>query len=155
MLRITQGERVGKHGTLRCGCSAVIFDERREKILMTRRSDNGRWCLPGGGMDAGENAEEACMRELWEETGLKVHVSRLVGVYTSPDFLIEYADGNRVQIIAMHFEAEVISGELGLSDETTEADYFTSTEIATMDVIETHRQRITDSLNFRESAYFR
>lgn len=122
---------------------------------MTRRSDNGRWCLPGGGMDSGETAEEACIREVWEETRLRVHVSRLVGVYTSPDFLIEYADGNRVQIIAMHFEAEVISGELGLSDETTDAGYFTPAEIATMDVIETHRQRITDSLNFRESAYFR
>lgn len=122
---------------------------------MTRRSDNGRWCLPGGGMDSGETAEEACIREVWEETRLRVHVSRLVGVYTSPDFLIEYADGNRVQIIAMHFEAEVISGELGLSDETTDAGYFTPAEIATMDVIETHRQRITDSLNFQESAYFR
>ncbi len=155
MLRIIQGERVGKQGTLRCGCSAVIFDPQREKILMTRRSDNGRWCLPGGGMDAGENAEETCVRELWEETGLKVLVSRLVGIYTSPDFLIEYADGNRVQIVAMHFEAEVTDGELRLSDETTDAGYFTPTEIATMDVIETHRQRITDSLNFRETAYFR
>lgn len=155
MLRIIQGERVGKNGNLRCGCSAIIFDAQREKILMTRRSDNGRWCLPGGGMDAGESAEEACMREVWEETGLRVRVNRLIGVYTSPNFLIESLDGNRVQVIAMHFEATITGGVPGLSDETTEVGYYTPSEITTMDVIETHRQRISDSLEFRERAYIR
>jgi ADP-ribose pyrophosphatase YjhB (NUDIX family) len=155
MMRIIQGERVGTQGKLRCGCSALIFDTRHEKILMTRRTDNGRWCLPGGGMDAGESAEEACIREVWEETGLKVQVSRLIGVYSSPDFLIEYADGNKVQVVAMHFEAAVTGGELGLSDETTEAGYYTPAEIAQMDVIETHRQRINDALAFQQDAYFR
>lgn len=155
MAKLIQGERVGKAGQIRCGCSAIIFDDQREKVLLTRRADNGRWCLPGGGLDAGESAEEACIREVWEETGLKVSVSHLVGVYSSPDFLVEYADGNRVQIVALHFEAQVTGGMLGLSDETTEVGYFTLPEIAAMDVMEHHRQRITDALAFQSFAFVR
>ena len=45
-MKVIQGERVGRRATLRSGASAVIFDDAREKFLLTRRSDNGRWCLP-------------------------------------------------------------------------------------------------------------
>ena len=47
--------------------SAVIFGKESERVLLTRRTDNGLWCLPGGGMDAGESATEACVREVFEE----------------------------------------------------------------------------------------
>ncbi len=63
------GERIRKEGVLRPGASALIFDEAREGVLLTRREDNGRWCLPGGGMDPGESAAEACVREVLEEMG--------------------------------------------------------------------------------------
>ena len=69
------GNRIGKQGVLRPGASALIFDQAREKVLLTRREDNGRWCLPGGGMDSGESAAEACAREVLEETGLQVLVT--------------------------------------------------------------------------------
>ena len=95
-MKIIQGERVASQARLRPGASAIIFDSSREKVLLTRRSDNGRWCLPGGGMDPGESAEETCVREALEETGLQVRVTKLVGIYTSPNIMVEYADGNGV-----------------------------------------------------------
>ncbi len=146
MAKVIQGDRIGKLARLRVGCSATIFDPARERILLTRRADNGRWCLPGGGMDPGESAAEACAREVLEETGLVVRVGKLVGVYSTPDFLVEYADGNRIQSVALSFEAEPIGGELGLSDETTEVGYFTLDEMKTMDVMEPHHQRNQDAL---------
>ena len=118
MSTIRRGERIGEEGALRVGASALIFDEARDRILMTQRSDNSRWCLPGGGMDPGESASETCIREVMEETGLQVQVTRLIGVYTTPDMLIEYLDGNKVQPVSFSFEAEITGGELGLSDET-------------------------------------
>jgi 8-oxo-dGTP pyrophosphatase MutT (NUDIX family) len=118
MSTIRRGERIGKEGALRVGASALIFDEARDRILMTQRSDNSRWCLPGGGMDPGESASETCIREVMEETGLQVQVTRLIGVYTTPDMLIEYLDGNKIQPVSFSFEAEITGGELGLSDET-------------------------------------
>ena len=119
MSELIQGDRVARGATLRPGASVLIFDQRREQVLLTRRTDNGLWCLPGGGMDPGESAEEACIREALEETGLQVRVTKLVGVYTSPNIVVQYADGNRIQPVAFSFEAEIVGGELGLSDETT------------------------------------
>jgi ADP-ribose pyrophosphatase YjhB (NUDIX family) len=101
MAKILEGPRIGKTATLKVGCCAAIFDESGQKLLLTRRSDNGQWCLPGGGMDAGESASEACIREVREETGLRVSISRLVGTYTSPDRKTVYADGNEFQFVSI------------------------------------------------------
>src|SRR5687768_15641029 len=154
-MRIITGERIGKSAALVAGCAAIIWDAAREKILLTRRSDNGRWCLPGGRMEAGESASEACAREVLEETGLRVRVTRLIGIYTSPDFVIEYADGNRFQIVAMSFEADVIGGTLTTSEETTEFGYFTPDEIKSMDLVEHHVPRIADAVANRREAFVR
>ena len=78
MAKIITGHRVGQNGAIRVGCSAVIFDQQRQKILLTRREDNNQWCLPSGGMESGESASEACIREVEEETGLQV-VYQVVG----------------------------------------------------------------------------
>jgi len=80
-----------------------------------------------------------------EETGLEVRVTRLVGIYTSPDLIIEYADGNRWQPVAMTFEAEVVGGELRLSDETTDYGYFLVDRLDDVDLMEHHLERIQDA----------
>ena len=108
------GDRIGKLGRIVTACDAVIFDSPGEKVLLTRRTDNGRWCLPGGAMDPGESAAECCAREVLEETGLIVRVGKLIGVYSTPHRIIEYADGNRRQGLTLCFEAEVVGGELGV-----------------------------------------
>jgi ADP-ribose pyrophosphatase YjhB (NUDIX family) len=62
----------------------VLNAERH--ILLTRREDFEVWCLPGGGVDGGETLAEAAMREVVEETGLEVRLTRLVGLYSRPRF---------------------------------------------------------------------
>ena len=146
MSKLIQGHRVGKGATLRPGASAIILDGTGEKVLLTQREDNGRWCLPGGGMDPGESAEEACIREVREETGLEVRVTRLIGIYTSPNIIVEYSDGNRIQPVAFSFQATPTGGELSLSDETTAIGYFTLEEMDRLDLMENHKERILDAL---------
>lgn len=155
MTKIIYGERIGQEARLSLGCSAIIFDEDREKILLTRRADNGQWCLPSGRVDPGESVSEACIREVWEETGLRVRLVRLVGVYSSPHRISTYPDGNRWQVVALHFEGAVIGGSLQLSDETTEIGYFSLIEIEDMDMLEPHLERIADSLNACKEAFIR
>ena len=149
------GERIGKLAKLIPVCGAVIFDGTRQCVLLTRRSDNGRWCIPGGAMDPGESAAECCAREVLEETGLEVRVGRLVGVYSSPHRIIEYADGNRRQGLNLSFEAETIGGELCITDETTEVGYFSFEQMKSMDVMETSYERVEDALAGQESAFVR
>ncbi len=106
-------------------------------------------------MDPGESAEETCVREALEETGLQVRVTKLVGIYTSPNIMVEYADGNGVQPVSFSFEAEIIGGELSLSDETTEYGYFFVNALDNLDLLEHHRQRIEDATQDRAAAFFR
>lgn len=155
MAKLIYGDRIGRNARLSIGCSAFILDPTRERILLTRRIDNGQWCLPGGRMESGESLVEACIREVQEETGLSVQIVRLIGVYSTPHRMVTYADGNQWQTVAHNFEAEVIGGELTLSDETTEFGYFTPDEIAKLDLMEHHRERIADALLNQEVTFIR
>ena len=152
MARVISGERVGGRGRLSVSCTAVIFDQTGKRILLTRRADNGLWCLPGGQMESGESVVEACEREVWEETGLRIRVTRLVTVTSNPHRLLEYPDGNRYQVVGLCFLAEPVGGALGLSDETTEVGYFTPTEIERMDLLEPTGERVRAALAGREAA---
>ncbi len=152
---VKYGQRLGKEGKLRLGCSAVIFDRTHQKVLLTRRADNGLWCLPGGAMEAGESAAEACEREVLEETGLSVRVTRLIGVYSDPNQLVVYPDGYKAFVVALSFEAEITGGQLGLSDETTEFGYFTLRQIEGMELLGHHKERIQDACTGQVSAYIK
>lgn len=155
MSKTIYGERVSKSGSILVGCSAVIFDETRQKVLLTRRADNGKWCLPSGQMEAGESAMETCIREVVEETGLSVQVKRLVGVYTNPHRLLEYPDGSRFHLVALNFETEIVGGELVTSNETIEFGYFSLPEIYGLDMLQVHVERIEDTFKGQSQAFMR
>jgi 8-oxo-dGTP pyrophosphatase MutT (NUDIX family) len=111
-----------------------------DRLLLTKRTDNGEWCLPGGAIEPGERPAEAAERETLEETGLTVRVTGLVGVYSDPDVVVVYPDGNRVQIVGMVFRAEAVGGEAGCSAEVSAVGWFTAAEAAGLTVIAGHRR---------------
>ena len=155
MAKMIYGDRIGRFAVLRPSSAGVIFDSTGERVLLVRRSDNGQWDVPSGGIDPGESAAEACAREVLEETGLVVEAGRLIGVYSTPHRIIEYADGNRFQGVTMCFEAVPTGGELTVTDETTEFGYFTVDEINQMDVMDPVTQRVEDAFARQESAFLR
>jgi ADP-ribose pyrophosphatase YjhB (NUDIX family) len=155
MATVIRGDRVGRQGRLAIGCSASVFDVSGHKVLLTRRADNGRWCPPGGYMEPGEDVAEACAREVLEETGLQVRVTRLVAVYSSPHMLLEYPDGNRFQMVVLHFVAEPIAGDPTITDETTAIQYFTAAEVEGMEMGEIDRARIVDAFAAQAAAFIR
>jgi 8-oxo-dGTP diphosphatase len=64
----------------------VVLD-RQQRLLVVRRGNppfKGMYALPGGFVDIGETAEDACRRELLEETGVRVGKLQLLGVYSDP-----------------------------------------------------------------------
>ncbi len=79
-------------------------------ILLVQRAiepSRGKWVFPGGYVDRGEALEAAALREVKEECGLDVRLTRLLGAYSSP--------GNPVILIA--FVGEVTGGSLAVNDE--------------------------------------
>jgi len=133
----------------------VLLDETGRRVLLTRRSDNGQWCLPGGRVDAGESVSESIEREVFEETGLRVRARRLSGVYSDPDQLIVYPDGNRVHMIVLTFLVERLSGEMRLSAETTDIRFFPVEEALTMSLFHDHQVQLRDALAGQEAAFIR
>jgi 8-oxo-dGTP diphosphatase len=65
----------------------VVLNPRGEVLLIQRRNEpfKGHYALPGGFVDIGETVEDACRRELLEETGVKAGRLKLVGVYSDPN----------------------------------------------------------------------
>ncbi len=138
--------------TPRVGANAVIFNEADE-ILLTRRADNGLWCLPGGHTDLGETLAETAVRETLEETGLYVEVERLIGLYSAP-FPADLVLHGTNQIVVASFLCRVIGGELRLSDETTDIGYFSTAQLPEP-LLSIHHQRIADALARQKAAFFR
>ncbi len=97
-------------------------------------------------MESGESVEECCRREVFEETGLEVRTRRLIGIYSNRDQLVIYPDDHKVQIVVLSFEAEKTGGKLGLSDETTAADFFAFEEMESMPMHGRHLERVKDAL---------
>lgn len=155
MAQIIRGERVGAQGQIRVGCSAAIFSDAGDKILLARRSDNGLWHMAGGGLEPGESTTEACAREIREELGLEIEVRRLIGVYSSPDILVRYADGNAFQFVSLFFEAAVRGGEPRLNDELTEWGYFSLEEARRLELMGNHAQRLEDAFALGRETYIR
>jgi 8-oxo-dGTP pyrophosphatase MutT (NUDIX family) len=129
--------------------AAAIFDDSG-RVLLTRRADNGLWCLPSGHMEPGESLQETVVRETREETGLDVVAERAVGVYSRP--YPYYAKQGR-HVVAFVFLCRIVGGRLGLSDETTEAGYFDPAQLPD-DLVPTHVERIRDAMAVRDGAEF-
>jgi ADP-ribose pyrophosphatase YjhB (NUDIX family) len=96
---------------------AVIRDG---KILLVREKADGRWAMPGGWGDIGDAPAAMVAREVWEESGFRVSVDKLVGVY----------DANRFQPLEFYhvyklvFMCAITSGEATTSIETLDVDFF-------------------------------
>jgi ADP-ribose pyrophosphatase YjhB (NUDIX family) len=154
MVRILYGAKIAAHGELMLGCSATLFDASH-RLLLTRRTDNNQWCLPGGKLEAGESVSEACRREVREETGLEVVPTQLIGIYSNPDRLFVYPNGNRFHIVSMNFLCEVRAGVAGVSDEVRESRYVTREELADLDILDSHLERIEDIYTFSGAPFIR
>jgi hypothetical protein len=84
-----------------------------------------------------------------------VDVGRLIAVYSDPNRLSVYPDGNRWQLVVLHFEAQRAGGSLRPSDESVEVAYFTQTESAGLDMSSFDRQRIDDAFAGQAAAMVR
>lgn len=104
---------------------AIIFNEKGE-ILLQKRVDKQKWGLSGGVVELGESHADAAVREAFEETGLNVKATKLLGIYSGPKYRISYPNGNKVQSVAVAFYVEVVGGNLKTEQdsETLELKYF-------------------------------
>lgn len=113
-----------------CG---VVFDDAG-KVLCMRHSEGGRWSLPGGMIEPCESPSDAAVREVFEETGIHMRITGVVGVFGGPAFVVTFANGDKLSFVMTAFRGERIGGELRVDgDESLEVGYFNREDLATMD----------------------
>ncbi len=132
--------------------TAVIDPEG--KVLLIRRADNGLWAMPGGACDTGETPAQSAAREVWEESGYQVEITRLLGLFDSRH------SGTRSSRHLYHilFAGVPVAGEARISNETTEVGWFSWETVPWDELTPGHRQRLQFVmqwwLNPRTDAYF-
>ena len=152
--RLVVGANPAQARALRSSASAVIFD-RRGRVLLQQRSDGGQWGLPGGGIEIGESVTEAVIREVREETGLRVVVRRLIGVYSEPAMqVVRYPDGNVWHYVNVCFECAVRGGTLTTCDETLALEWVSPRRLPE-GILPNHVVRIRDARRRRARAFVR
>jgi 8-oxo-dGTP pyrophosphatase MutT (NUDIX family) len=88
----------------------VAVLDRKGRLLLVQRCDSGDWELPGGRVDVGESAVAAAAREVAEESGVAVHVTGLIGLYTDPGHIIRSVSGEVRQQFVVVLRAVPVSG---------------------------------------------
>lgn len=132
--------------------TAVALNDAGE-VLLIHKTDNDLWALPGGGVDLGESAPYAAVRETKEETGFDVEVTGLVGLYTDPRHVMAYDDGEVRQQFSICFAARVTGGELRTSSESKEVAFVHPSRLDTLNIHPSMRLRIDHGLERRAEPY--
>jgi ADP-ribose pyrophosphatase YjhB (NUDIX family) len=139
---------------LRPAVAAIVTSSDR-RLLLQRRSDNGLWAVPGGGVEIGESVSAAIVREVREETGLTVAIERLVGVYSDPTAqVVRYADGNVVHYIITLFACRILGGRLRICEESLDLRFFAPARLPA-DILAMHRMLVQDALAGGPAAFIR
>jgi len=114
----------------------IIFNNDRREVLLIKRCDIPIWVLPGGGVEEGEAPQDAVIREVKEETGLDVAVSRQSG---------QYSPITRRSNPVWTFECTIQSGTPQTGEETRDIGFFPIDKLPKV-VFHLHEEWIKDAL---------
>ncbi|WP_017556260.1 NUDIX hydrolase [Nocardiopsis baichengensis] len=120
-------KHVGHEKLFLTGVTGVVIGDGatgpRDRVLLHRRADDGGWSPPGGILEPGEQPAAALVREVEEETGVRVVPERVAGVVTGEPFT--YANGDVVQFIDISFRCRPVGGAARVDgDESLAVDWF-------------------------------
>lgn len=104
------------------GVSVVVLDDEG-RVLLNRRSDNGKWSLIGGIPEPGEQPAACAVREVQEETGVHCVVERVLLVQALKP--VTYDNGDTCQYMDISLRCRAVGGEARVNDdESLEVGWF-------------------------------
>lgn len=121
---------------------SVFIQDDQGRLLMIRRADNDLYAIPGGQLELGETLTQAAVREVMEETGIDIEVIGLVGIYSNPNHVLAYDDGEVRQEFSICFRARAVGGALRTSIESTAVHWVELANVPNLDIHPSIRLRI-------------
>lgn len=111
----------------------VIARDPDGRILLVHDRDADQWTLPGGIIEPGETPADAAVREVWEETSVRVRLTHIAGVVGGQGCETHYANGDKIAWVATVFAASA-DACTPTSDgvETSDARFVGADEMAAM-----------------------
>jgi ADP-ribose pyrophosphatase YjhB (NUDIX family) len=132
------------------GVTGVVLDDAG-RLLLNKRP-NGRWSLPSGILEPGEQPAVAVVREIAEETAVEVRVVGLTSVWMQPPRA--YPNGDRVQFLDLTFRCAYVAGRARVNDdESTDVGWFDLAEIPPS-VSDESRAKLARALAWRGATWF-
>lgn len=139
------GSAAPKANTLIPASNLLVVDDSGA-ILLQRRRDTGQWALPGGAQDIGETAAQCAVRECLEETGIVAEITGFLGVYTNPNHIVAYTDGEIRQQYENTYIGRPVGGEPTINDEADGVRFIQPASLDEYDIHPSMRQQIDDYL---------
>ena len=125
---------------------AIVVNDAGE-ILVIRRTDNGNWALPGGAIEMTESVADAAVRETFEETGVQVEVTGLLGIYSDPGHVIRFTSNDEVRReFSVVLTARPVGGEPTPSSESSEVRWVPPGDLGGYTMGRAMRKRVDDYL---------
>lgn len=103
---------------------AVIFNDKDEIGIVEK---NGLYFLPGGGIEQGEKAIDALLREVREETGIEVQIEKFLG--NANEYLVSFDKTVKFNQIGSFYKCEIVTDHKDQSDLTHEFKWLNITTI--------------------------
>lgn len=129
--------------SIRPAAAVAVFNGSNE-LLMLHRKDNAKWTLPGGTMDYGESLMECAVRELEEETGLKVTIKDTLKIYSDPNIRIAYSDGEVRQEFTVLFLGETGDENVYIDEESSNYKWIALDQVLDLPMAKSQKSRIED-----------
>ena len=134
--------------------TVMLFDDRR-RLLLARDAESGLWKTLGGAVDPDEAPADAAVRECWEETGVLIDVTGVLGVFGGCDFRISYSNGDTSSYVVTVFEGRVLEGEPRPDGvEITDLCYVSRAESQEMPMAVWTRQMVDRAFEYDGTPYF-
>ena len=137
-------EKIG-HDYLLVPSAHVVIRDDADRVLLVQHVE-GRWQIPGGAIEPGEDPREGAARECLEEAGIDVAIGQVIDVFGGEIYRTTYANGDEIGFLPILFRGEIVSGEPRPDQVETQAvGWFTHAEAETLEMHPAAREMLRAS----------
>ncbi|GMQ64660.1 NUDIX hydrolase [Vallitalea maricola] len=149
---ISELRKLVGHKPLILSTAGAIVLDKHDRVLLHHRCDNDLWGLPGGVIELGESVEDAAIREVFEETGIKVDNLKLFNIYSGANQHYIYPNGDEVYYVCITYYTRTFNGQTQIDGiESKDVGFFDVNNLPQLSqpikcILEELRHRINNNL---------